>query len=108
MTFFQNLYLGENISPKFEQVMKKLNNGKPVMDLYLITISEHPDNMLEIIPQRELLQKCYPKYEQKVVGLAKGKKEALSVVKTIVSETYKTTGSADVRAYLLLRWEEQA
>ena len=107
MTFFQSLYLGEKISPKFEQVMKKLNNGKPILDLYLITISTHPDNMLEIISQKELLQKGYPNKEIRVVGLAKGKKEAIGLVQAIIEESLKETGSADVRDYLNHRWEEQ-
>ena len=108
MTFFQDLYLGEHISSKLEQVMKKLNNGKPILDLYLITISEHPDNMLEIVPQREILQKGYPNKVIRVVGLAKGKKEALAVVQSIVEASLKATGSADVRPFLNQRWEEQA
>lgn len=107
MIFFQNLYLGEKITPKIEQVMKKLNSGKPVLELYLITISDHPDNMLEIVPQKEILQKTYPKVEFRVVGLAKGKKEALSVVQSIIEESLKETGSADVRKFLLQRWEGQ-
>ena len=107
MIFFQDLYLGEKICPKFDQVMKKLNNGKPVMDLYLITMAYNPDNMLEIVPQKILLQKGYPSRELQVVGLAKGRKEALVVVQSIVEEALRETGSADVRVYLKQRWEEQ-
>ena len=108
MRFFQDLYLGEKISPKTDQIMKKLNSGKPVLDLYLITISDHPDNMLEIVPQKEILQKGYPNIDFKVVGLAKGKKEALAVVQCIVEDSLKETGSADARDYLNRRWEGQA
>ena len=108
MTFFQNLYLGEKITPKLEQVMKKLNNDKPVLDLYLVVISEHPDNMLEIVPQKEILQKAYPNVEFRVAGLAKGKKEAFAVVQSIVEESLRETGSADARRFLLQRWEGQA
>lgn len=108
MKFFQNLYLGEKIAPKLEKVMKKLNNGKPVLDLYLIVISEHPDNMLEIVPQKEILQKGYPNIDFRVVGLASGKKEALAVIQIIIEESLKETGSADARDYLNRRWEGQA
>ena len=88
--------------------MKKLNNGKPVLDLYLIVISEHPDNMLEIVPQKEILQKSYPNIDFRVVGLASGKKEALAVIQIIIEESLKETGSADARDYLNRRWEGQA
>ena len=108
MKFFQDLYLGEKISSKKDEILKKLNSDKPVLDLYLIIISEHPDNTLEIIPQREILQKNYPNIEFRVVGIAKGKKEAFVVVQNIIEEAFRETGIANARDYLNQRWEEQA
>ena len=107
MTFFQDLYLGEKVSAKKNQIMKKLNSDKVVVDLFLIVLANHPDNMLEIVPQAEILQRGYPDIDFKVVGLAKGKKEAFAVVQRIVEDALNTTGSADVRPYLKQRWEEQ-
>lgn len=107
MVFFHDLYLGEKIAPKLEQVMKKLNSDKLVLDLYLITLSEHQDNMLEIVPQKEMLQKGYPDIDFRVVGLASGKKEAFAVVQFIIEESLDKTGSADARGYLNRRWEGQ-
>ncbi|MBQ3030409.1 MAG: hypothetical protein IJD24_04215, partial [Agathobacter sp.] len=63
---------------------------------------------LEIVPQKEILQKGYPNIDFKVVGLAKGKKEAFVVVQCIVEDSLKETGSADARDYLNQRWEGQA
>ena len=107
MTFFQDLYLGDKVSSKKNQIMKKLNNEKAVLDLFLIVLANHPDNMLEIIPQKEILQKGYPDIDFKVVGLAKGKKEAFAVIQHIIEDAITQTGNADVRPYLKQRWEEQ-
>ncbi|MBQ2705317.1 MAG: hypothetical protein IJF60_00740 [Agathobacter sp.] len=107
MKFFHDLYMGDMVSSKYEAIMKKLNSDKPVLDLYLITMANNPDNMLEIVPQREVLQKGYPNMDIRVVGLAKGKKEAIVVVQSIVEESLRETGSADVRVFLNQRWEEQ-
>lgn len=107
MKFFQDLYLGEGVSPKINQIMKKLNSGILVPELYLIVMSNNADNMLELIPQWEVLQKGYPDVDLKVVGLASGKKEAVSLVQFIVEQAFQDTGSADVRPYLDRRWEEQ-
>lgn len=107
MIFFQNLYLGDRISSKKDQIMKKLNSKKSVPELYLITMAQNPDNMLEIVSHWEVLQKGYPNMDIRVVGLAKGKKEAFKVVQSIVEQVLSETGSADVRAYLNQRWEEQ-
>ena len=107
MEFFHDLYIGDMISAKYNMIMKKLNNDKLVVDLYLITMSKNPDNMLEIVLQREVLQKGYPNKDMRIVGLAKGKKEAIALVQSIVEESLRETGSADVREYLNQRWEEQ-
>lgn len=107
MKFFQDLYLGEMIAPRIDQIMKKLNSNKVVPNLFLIVLSTNPDNMLDIIPQWEVMQKGYPNENIQVVGLANGKKEAISVVQFIVEQVLQETGSADVRPYLNQRWEEQ-
>lgn len=108
MIFFEDLYLGETVAPKKNQILKKLNKNDKIPDLYLITISMQSDNMLDLIPQWEVLQKGYPKDEIRVVGLANGKKEAMAVVQIIVEQSMKETGSADVREFLKCRWEEQS
>jgi len=108
MEFFHDLYLGENIAPKSEQILKKLNSGKTVPNLYLITMSENPDNMLEIVPQWEVMQKGYPNTNIRVVGLSNGKKEAIALVQFIIEQVLEETGSANARDYLRQRWEGQA
>ncbi len=108
MEFFRDIYLGESVSLKVEQILKKLNNGKTVPNLFLITMSENPDNMLEIVPQWEVMQKGYPNTDIKVVGLANGKKEAIALVQFIIEQVLQETGSANARDYLRQRWEGQA
>ena len=108
MKFLQELYLGEKVAPKVEQIVKKIKNGQEIPKLYLIVMSTHPDNMLELIPQKDVLQKGYPKEQIRVVGLAENKKEAFSLVLSIIEEVFSLTSSADVRTYLEEKWEGQA
>ena len=108
MKFLQELYLGEKVAPKVEQIVKKIKNDQEIPKLYLIVMSTHPDNMLDLIPQKDVLQKGYPKEQLRIVGLAEGKKEAFSLVQTIIEEVYSLTSSADVRTYLEEKWEGQA
>ena len=107
MLFFENLYLGERVAPNVDQILKKLNKNEVIPNLYVIALATNPDNMLDIYPEWELMQKGYPKDEIKVVGLANGKKEAVGVVQIIVEESLQKMGSADVRAYLKERWGER-
>ena len=108
MQFMGSLYVGESISSKEHEIVRKVHNGKLVPNLYLIAFSENPDNMMDLIPEWEALQKGYPKEELRVVGIAGGKKEAIKLVQCIISDSLKETASADVRGYLMEKWEGQA
>ena len=68
--------------------------------MFVIAFASNPENLLDIIPSREILQKGYPKYEIEIIGLAQGYEEALQVVLRIIDETYQNTGNTDVRAYM--------
>lgn len=42
-----------------EKIKKKLNSGKPVLGIYLLTLSENPVNLMDIIPAAMLIQKSF-------------------------------------------------
>jgi hypothetical protein len=46
------------------------------------------------------MQKAYPKDDLKIIGLAKGYKEGIDLIRQIMDETYRATGGVDVYAYL--------
>lgn len=108
MQFMGSLYVGESISDKEYKIVEKVHKGQVIPNLYLIVLSNHEDNMLELIPQWEALQKGYPKDLLRVIGIANGKKEAISMVQSIIKESLQEAGSADVRDYLKQKWEGQA
>ena len=107
MKFLQELYLGEKIVPKVDQIVKKIMTEKNVPNLYLIAMSNHSDNMLDLIPEWEVLQKGYPKESLRIVGLASNKKDAIKITQHIIEDSLSVTGSADVRTYLEEKWEGQ-
>lgn len=108
MQFMGSLYVGESIASAEYKIVEKVHKGEVVSDLYLITFSSHPDNMLDVMLEKEALQACYKKQGLKVVGIASGKKEAIDLVQNIIKESMRETGSADVRAFLQKKWEGQA
>ncbi|MBQ8518565.1 MAG: hypothetical protein IJ455_03020 [Agathobacter sp.] len=108
MQFMGSLYIGETFTSKEYEIIRKVHNRQIVTNLYLIVLSTNPDNMLDLIPEWEALQKGYPKESLKVVGIANGKKEAIGMVQRIIEESLLETGSADVRSFLRQKWEGQA
>ena len=108
MQFMGSLYVGEKLSSTEYKIVEKVHKGKVVPNLHLITLSNNPDNMLDILPEKEVMQKHYPKDGLKVVGIADGRKEALALVQQMIEESLRETGSADVRGFLKTKWEGQA
>lgn len=108
MQFMGCLYVADSLISTQYKVIEKVHKSKLVPNLYLIALSVNPDNMLDLIPEWEALQKGYPKEKLKVVGIATGKKEAVALVKYIIEDSVVHTGNADVRPFLKTKWEEQA
>lgn len=106
MKWYKNLYFGESISPKAHQIMNKIEKNKFTPDVYLVALASNPKNQLDIIPSWELMQSGYPKEQVQVIGLAKGKKEAVALVTSIVEEVYTETKDANIRHYLENKWRE--
>lgn len=99
LRWMRNYYIGKNVK-NAEEIRTKLNQGTVLPGIFLITFSKHPDHLLEIIPAVMLLQKWNERSCRKVVGVAKGKKEAMELVADIFREVYDNTGTVDIKKYL--------
>lgn len=100
MTWHENLYVGESIVHKTNKIKWKICHNAGQLSIYVIALASNEQNLLDIIPARELMQKGYPKQKLYIVGLAKGYEEAVEVAASIVDEVYQATGSFAVRSYL--------
>lgn len=67
--------------------------------VYLVTLSENPGNLLEIVPSYMLIQKSYYARCPEIVGMAKGKDEAIDLAVDIVKNIYGETGAFQVKEY---------
>ena len=48
----ENFLAGESVKDP-EKIKKKLNSGKPVLGIYLLTLAENPVNLMDIIPAED-------------------------------------------------------
>ena len=95
----KNFLTGETVK-KPKKIKKKLDAGKFVYDIYLLTLSDNPDNLMDIIPAAMLLQKSFYGICPKIIGMANGKDEALEMVRSLIEEIYTETGTFQVAEYL--------
>ena len=100
MRWYRKLYVSEAIGDKAGRIKWKINHNAGTASVYVIAFASNPDNLLDIIPAWQLMQKGYPKKDLKIIGLAKGYDDAIALVQQIVEETYANTGDVDVWSYL--------
>lgn len=103
MKWYKDLYIGESIAHKKNRIKWKIIHNAGQLDIYVIALASNRENLLDLIPAWELMQKHYPKEHVFIVGLAGSYEEAAELAAKIVCEAYAATGSFKVREYIKKR-----
>ncbi len=101
MKYYYNLYLDDYVASNKKEIIEKLENNEWQLEVYLIVLSAHIGNQLEIYNSTLLLQKSFRKEELLIVGITKGYNESLEVVEKIMQEVYDNTKGTDMKSYIL-------
>lgn len=101
MKICKKLYFGEMAEKQNKELLRNVKRKKWEFGIYVITLSETEDNLLDIYETIWFEQKFYKKNQKHVVGIAIGKDEAVSLVQKIVDDVYTQTGGFNVREYFL-------
>lgn len=103
MKWYRKLYLGDNAKCSKYKIIGRVRTGKFQMDTYLITLSNNPNNLLDMYSAKFLLQPYFKKShvldDIYVIGIAKGRDEAFQVITNIISDVYSNTGGFQLREY---------
>ena len=81
------------------KIRHKLDHGRIVPGIFLITLSENPSNLLEILPALTLIQESAALMCPEIIGIAKGKEEDMDMVTEIIQEIYSKTGGFNIKEY---------
>ena len=79
MKWYEDLYVGDSIEGKVNRIKWKINHHAGTVSIYVIAFASNRQNLLDIIPAWELMQKHYPKKQLYIIGLA-GKNKCRSSV----------------------------
>lgn len=95
---YKRLYTNDLSPKRIKGYRNKLEQGKPALSLYLITLPLNGEGLFEIYPYTMLLQKHFKNDDSSlyVLGFADAYEEALEVVRRLVSDMYEQTGGFDV------------
>ena len=94
----EDYYVGEGIKDA-AKARRRIDAGRVAFGVYLVTLSENTGNLLEIVPSYMLIQKSYYARCPEIVGMAKGKDEAIDLAVDIVKNIYGETGAFQVKEY---------
>lgn len=101
--YTENLYLGKTASDMKEKVVHTIARGGTMPGLYLITIASNGVDQLDILSSVFLRQERTRENLPLVVGAAIGRIESFHVVRKMIEDAWRATGSADAKSYLLER-----
>lgn len=99
ITWSEKLYIGGLAEKKCNKIMKKLEKGKLVPGVFLITRPSNASNLLDILPAAELLFPYYKQQELVVYGLAENKAEAEKLVISMLEDVYRETDGLCCKEY---------
>lgn len=104
MKWYKNLYMGDNAKKEKYKVFVHIVKERFQKDTFLIILSRSSGNLLEIVNSNFIFQPHFKKKSVKskiyVVGLAKGREEALELVRVIIDDVYQNTAAFNIREYL--------
>ncbi|HHX11631.1 MAG TPA: hypothetical protein GX731_02330 [Clostridiales bacterium] len=93
------LYVGDKLKSKLDKTIKSIDNRKVTYGVFCITFASNRDNLFDILNANELRFPYYQRSDIYIVGLTKGREEALVMVQDLLIEVYQNTGEFKVREY---------
>ncbi len=98
LKWMKDYYIGDDIKNP-TRARAPITAGKFVPDIYVVTLSDNPGNILEILPCN-LLVKRGAAICPLIIGMAKGKDGAIRMVQDIIRQVYTETGDFKIKEYL--------
>ena len=104
--FYCDLYISDSWVNKKKKIMEKLQRNALQPTVYIVTLSQGPQNNLEFYSSMLLKQHIYDGADLFVVGIADGYADAVYMIERITADAFRNTGDADIRRYILERQDE--
>ncbi len=102
IVFSDKLYLGESISAKkLDKIKKKLISKPFLANVWLITLAHNPSDQLDLLDARQLIQRHYDDVDFHVYGIAASREEAFSIVERITQDCLAERGDCRLREFLI-------
>ena len=86
MNWYEHLYVGERISQDAGQIREQIEAGNYSRRVWLILLSSNGTDLFDIRPAPDLGKEYFREQEMYVIGLAKNRDEAVSLIPQIAAD----------------------
>ena len=100
MIWWKHLYMGDKAAAGRPAILEGIRRGKRMPGVYVITLPESGNHILDIRPVSLLTEKERGDGAFLILGAALGYGEACQVVRRMVDDMYRATGAFDWRDYM--------
>ena len=100
MRWYRELYIGDTLRNDAAIIQAEVRAFLSPPEIYLICLATNGIDLLDITPAVALKQAGARKRTWDIVGMARGKEEAVKLAAAIIEDVWKKTGSFDVRLFM--------
>lgn len=99
ITWYHKLYMDESIIKNIDKIKTAIEDNKPSVGIYCIALASNENNLFDIINVNELMFQHYRRNNIYILGLARGRESAKSLVARMIEDVYRETGDVCAREY---------
>lgn len=96
----ENLIVGNTLLTRKDSVIERINAGKPVYRVYLMTLPSGSEGQLEIVPALIFMQERVREMTPEILGIFGSRKEAFNKITELTRNCYNKYGDVHLQQYL--------
>ncbi len=100
MRWYRELYIGETLRHDAAVVQADVRRWAPPTEIYLLCLATNGIDLLDIVPASALKQIGAKKRVWDIIGMARGKDEAVQLTAAVVEDIWKKTGTFAVGKFV--------
>lgn len=105
MEWYRDLYVTEGVHQKKQTLIEKIEKKAGLPDICIVTLAANGRDLFDIFSSDLLFQTPLHGHCPMIVGIAKGKEEAVDLAVKLVLAAYRQNGDFDIRKYLRNQWQ---
>ena len=99
ITWYHKLYMDNRIIKNADKIKSAIEENKPSVGIYCIALASNENNLFDIMNVNELMFQHYRRNNIYILGLARGRESAKSLVARMIEDVYRETGDVRAREY---------